>query len=309
MHPPAIAFTTPADAPRWRRWLVYSPLARIGIFVLVFLGLALPVKTLMLHAGWGSTSPSNIDGLTLLVVFAQTIPALLAYLFLVRVVERRRPAELAWRNLVSRSIAGMALGAGIFSTVIGVLWLAGSYHVDGSTSFLKLLALFVMVGPSAAIGEEIMFRGVLFRISEEGLGTWIALLISALAFGAVHLGNPNATLRSGLAIVIEAGLLLALAYHVTRSLWFCMGLHGAWNVMEGPVFGDSVSGLPPQGLLNSHLTGPSWLSGGSFGPENSLVAVICSLLVASIFLAIALKRGTIVPPFWARRDSSGYRRP
>ncbi|WP_426661311.1 CPBP family intramembrane glutamic endopeptidase [Rhodanobacter aciditrophus] len=304
MGPHAIAFTTPATAPRWKRWLVYSPLARIGIFILVLVGLALPTKTLMLHTGLGSTSTSNIDGLTLLVVFAQTIPALLAYLFLVRVIERRQPAELAWRKLVSRSLSGIALGAAIFGSVIGVLWLAGSYHVDSTTSPLKLLVLFVMVGPSAAIGEEIMFRGVLFRISEEGLGTWAALLISALAFGIVHLGNPNATLWSGLAIVIEAGLLLALAYHVTRSLWFCMGLHGAWNVMEGPVFGNSVSGLPPQGLLNSHLTGPDWLSGGSFGPENSLIAVACSLLVASTFLAIALKRRTIVPPLWARRGSN-----
>jgi len=298
-----VAFATPANVPRWKRWLAYSPLARIGIFILVFVGIALPVKTMMLHAGWGSTAAADIDGLTSLVVFAQTIPALLAYLFLVRVIERRRPTELAWSKLVSRSLAGIALGAAIFGTVIGVLWLAGSYHVDGTTSPMKLLVPFIMVGPSAAIGEEIMFRGVLFRISEEGLGTWAALLISALAFGAVHLGNPNATLWSSLAIVIEAGLLLALAYHVTRSLWFCMGLHGAWNVMEGPVFGNPVSGLPPRGLLNSHLTGPDWLSGGSFGPENSLIAVGCSLLVALAFLMIALKRETIAPPFWARRDT------
>lgn len=299
-----LAFETPAAAPAWKRWLVYSPLARICIFMMVFIGLALAVKTAMLHAGWGSTSTSDIHGLTLLVVLAQTLPALLAYLFLVRVIEHRRPAELAWRRLVSRSLMGMALGAAIFATVTGVLWLAGSYHVDGATPPMELLALFIMVGPSAAVGEEIMFRGVLFRISEEGLGTWAALLISALAFGAVHLGNANATLWSGLAIAIEAGLLLALAYHVTRSLWFCMGLHGAWNVTEGPVFGNAVSGLPRQGLLNSHLTGPDWLSGGGFGPENSVVAVACSLLVASAFLVIALRRGTIVPPFWGRRDSA-----
>lgn len=93
-----------------------------------------------------------------------------------------------------------------------------------------------MAGLGAGIGEEILFRGVLFRIVEEGLGTWAALLVSALFFGAVHLGNPGATLWSSATIAIEAGLLFGLLYHVTRSLYLCMGVHAAWNFMQGTVY-------------------------------------------------------------------------
>ena len=66
---------------------------------------------------------------------------------------------------------------------------------------------------------------MLFRIVEEGLGTWWALAISALLFGAIHIANPGATLWSSAAIAIEAGLLFGLLYHVTRSLPLCMGVH------------------------------------------------------------------------------------
>ena len=163
--------------------------------------------------------------------------------------------------------------------------------------------MILMVGLGAGISEEIVFRGVLYRIVEESLGTWLALLVSALLFGAIHLGNPNATLWSGTAIAIEAGVLFGLIYHVTRSLWFCMGLHAAWNVMEGPVFGTSVSGLPAHGWIRAEMTGPDWLSGGAFGPEASLVTPACCLALALIFLVIAVRRRSIVPPFWARRAS------
>jgi hypothetical protein len=163
------------------------------------------------------------------------------------------------------------------------------------------LAAILVLGLGAGIGEEIMFRGVLFRIVEEGLGTWAALLVSALAFGAIHLGNPNATLWSGLAIAIEAGILFGLIYHVTRSLWICMGLHAAWNVMQGPFYGIAVSGLKQHGWLQSSLTGPDWLTGGSFGAEASVVALGCCTALSIVFLVIALRRGSIVPPSWRRR--------
>jgi len=294
-----LAFSTPSDAPGWKRWLVYSPLARIIIFVLVFMGLSWGAGRLLGYSG-GQRALMGLNQRAILVLVAEMLPALLSYLFLVGVIERRRPAELSLRGLLPGVSAGLGLGALLFIVVMGVLWLAGSYHVDGTGFPPHWLALVLMVGPGAGIAEEIMFRGVLFRIVEEGLGTWAGLLVSALAFGAVHLGNPHATVWSGLAIAIEAGVLFALIYHVTRSLWLCMGLHAAWNVMEGPVFGASVSGLPPMGWVHAHLDGPTWLSGGTFGPENSLVTVLACVLLASGFLVVALRRGSLVPPFWRR---------
>lgn len=298
-----LAYTTPPGTTGWLRWMIFSPGARFILFVLLYIASSFTVGIGLRLLGWMGKDVHvgpDIGGLAQLLIRA--VPALIAYLLLVRVVERRRPSELAWRTLVPHALAGLAMGIMLLGVVIGVLWLAGSYHVLGTGGDVHWLAAIFTVGLGAGINEEILFRGVLFRIVEEGLGTWIALLVSALAFGAIHLGNPNATAWSGLAIAIEAGILFGLVYHVTRSLWVCMGLHAAWNVMEGPVFGTSVSGLEPHGWLKSSLTGPDWLSGGAFGPEASVVTPVCCLLLALVFLVIALRRGSIVPPFWLRRN-------
>ncbi len=147
------------------------------------------------------------------------------------------------------------------------------------------LPALLVVGLGAGIGEEIMFRGVLFRIVEEGAGTWAALVVSALFFGAVHIGNPGATVWSSAAIAIEAGLLFGLIYHLTRSLPLCMGLHASWNFMQGTVYGIPVSGTTADGWLVSQRSGPDWLSGGFFGAEASVVALaLCTLVSVALWL-------------------------
>ena len=192
---------------------------------------------------------------------------LIAYLLLVKLVERRPASELALRRLAPDGMLGLLAGAALFSAVVGVLWLLGSYHVLGTHPGAPWFIAALTVGLGAGIGEEIMFRGVLYRIVEEGLGSWIALLVSALFFGAIHLNNPGATLWAGLAIAIEAGILFGLLYLVTRSLWVCMGLHAAWNFMQGTVYGIPVSGTTADGWLVSTRSGPAWLGGGVFGAE------------------------------------------
>jgi hypothetical protein len=152
----------------------------------------------------------------------------------------------------------------------------------------------------SGVFEEILFRGVLFRIMEEGLGTWLALLISALIFGLLHLMNPNATLIAGVAIALEAGVLLAAAYASTRRLWLPIGLHFAWNFTQGGVFGVAVSGVNFKGLLQSTLTGPELFSGGEFGAEASIVAIVVGIAAGIYFLWRARAKGNFVKPFWQR---------
>jgi membrane protease YdiL (CAAX protease family) len=175
--------------------------------------------------------------------------------------------------------------------------------VTGTQADVPWLGALLVVGLGAGIGEEIIFRGALFRIVEEGLGTWWALAISALLFGAIHIGNPGATLWSSAAIAIEAGLLFGLLYHVTRSLPLCMGVHAAWNFAQGAIYGIPVSGSTAKGWLVSRRSGPDWLSGGVFGAEASVVALALCTLCSLGLIAFALRRGSIVPPFWRRRGS------
>ncbi|HEV2538464.1 MAG TPA: type II CAAX endopeptidase family protein [Frateuria sp.] len=291
-----LAFVTPADAPAWQRWAVFSPLARIVFFVVVFAILSVAV-------GFGaravSVAKAAMDGPLWQLAFRAVLP-LIAYLVLVKSIEHRRLRELDLRRLLPDGALGLVAGVALFSAVVGVLWLLGSYHVVGGNAHPHWIVAALTVGLGAGVGEEIMFRGVLYRITEEGLGTWLALLISALFFGAVHLGNPGATLWAGAAIAIEAGILFGLLYLVTRSLWVCMGLHAAWNFMQGTVYGIPVSGTHADGWLVSTRNGPDWLSGGVFGAEASVVALTLCLLASAALLAVALRRGLIVPPRWRR---------
>jgi membrane protease YdiL (CAAX protease family) len=294
MHDQAIAFTTPPAAPRWKRWLLFSPLARIVIFVLLFMALSFALGALLRPLGWlGKDAPATLHALAQFLMRA--VPALLAYLLLVRFVERRAVTELAPRRLLPDGALGTLAGLLLFSAVVGALYLLGSYHVTGTNPDAPWVPALLMVGLGAGIGEEIICRGVLFRIVEEGLGSWWALVISALFFGAAHIANPGATLWSSAAIAIEAGLLLGMIYHVTRSLSLCMGLHAAWNFAQGTIYGIPVSGTPANGWLVSTRSGPDWLSGGVFGAEASVIALSVSLLCSLALLAVALRRGSIVP--------------
>ena len=289
-----LAFITPINAPRWKRWLVFSPVARIVTFALLFLTLSVALGALAHGLGWSLKEMAPAQRMWSELAWRAALP-LIAYLLLVKLVERRTVSELAPRKLIPGGLAGVVAGGLLFSIIVGVLWLLGSYRVIGTNPDAAWLPALLVVGLGAGIGEEIMFRGVLFRIVEEGLGTWWALLISALFFGLVHLGNPGATLWSSFAIAIEAGLLFGMLYHLTRSLPICMGLHAAWNFAQGTIYGIPVSGSKADGWLVSTRIGPDWLTGGVFGAEASVVALGVCLLCTLALVALALRRRSLVP--------------
>ena len=203
-----------------------------------------------------------------------TALVVLVYLASVRWVERRAPDEFKADRALPEWIAGLILGFVLFSAVMGILWALGVYH-SGGRGTTRGLAAGLMLALSSGIMEEILFRGLLFRVSAKILGTWGALLLTAALFGAVHVFNPGATVSSSLAIALEAGILLGAAYAATARLWLPMGLHIAWNFTEGPLFGMTVSGgSMGAGLLRGALSGPRILTGGQFGPEASIIAVL-----------------------------------
>ncbi|MET7336701.1 CPBP family intramembrane glutamic endopeptidase [Nonomuraea sp. NPDC005650] len=150
---------------------------------------------------------------------------------------------------------------------------------------------------SVAVAEELLFRGVLFRIVEERTGTVIALVVSAVLFGATHLVNVNATLWGALSLALTGGTMTAAAYVATRSLWLPISLHFAWNFTHAGIFGVVLSGsnLPPHGLLNATLSGPAPLTGGTFGPEASLLALLVCLGPTVVWLRRAARTGQLRP--------------
>lgn len=158
-----------------------------------------------------------------------------------------------------------------------------------------------MLAVLAGILEELLFRGLLFRLSSKILGTWGALLVTSALFGAAHAANPGATVSSSLAIALEAGILLGAAYAATGRLWLPIGLHLGWNFTEGSLFGMTLSGnAMGSGLIRGSLDGPQILTGGEFGPEASIVAVILCLCLAAYFIRRIIKFNRVEPPVWRR---------
>jgi len=226
---------------------------------------------------------------------------LLVYAGFVRWVEGRPVAELA-RAPAGRELGtGMLIGAGLYTLCVLILMLLGIYRIDGLNPLSYVLPAVAMALSSGFL-EELLFRGALFRIVEEWLGSWVSLVVSSLVFGLMHLINPAATLEGALFISVEAGLLLAAAYMVTRRLWLGIGLHVAWNYTQSAVFSGIVSGNDSApGLLRNTIEGPHWLTGGSFGLESSLVAFLLCTTTGVILLLRAVRRGNVVPAPWGRR--------
>ena len=288
---------TPQPRPRgkslvWR--IIHFPPMTLVVALGVMAGAS--VVATGLAAAVGARSDGNwaiVGGSLVAAIFV------IAYIGFTRLIEHRPAREFALKGAVAELVAGLVAGAVLFATVAGVIALAGGYKVIGTQ---PASVLYPIIGISIVSGvtEEIMLRGLFFRILENWLGSWIALILSAALFGALHLGNPNASLVAGAAIAIEAGVMLAAVYMVTRRLWAAIGLHAEWNFTQGGVFGIPVSGIEIDGLLVPRIAGPEWLTGGDFGAEASLPAVIICTLFGVAMLVVAARRGEFVKPFWAR---------
>lgn len=284
---------TPSKSLLWR--IIHFPLIRI-LIALLFLGIGLVILQII------ATQFNNVWALRAFSIVA-IVAVYWIYRGYVQVIERRPVSELAFSGALVELGGGLLVGALLFTIAIALLWLLGYYQVTGLNSSA---ALITNLGLSLQSGflEEVIFRGILFRILEEWLGTWLAMVISALFFGLAHIANPNATIISAAAIALEAGLMLAAAYLLTRRLWFAIGLHIAWNYTQGNIFGVAVSGNQVPGFLQSQLVGPPLLSGGSFGAEASVITVVVCLVAFAIFFMRADQRGQIKPPPWTRPTAS-----
>jgi membrane protease YdiL (CAAX protease family) len=211
-----------------------------------------------------------------------------------RLVERRRPRELSFGGAFVEWLVGLAGGIALLATTVGLLVAFGLYRVGTGGTPMALVTGLAFFAPHALL-EEILLRSLVFKITEEAIGSRAALAIQAALFGAMHLGNPSATLFAAIAIMLEAGLLLAVAYMVTRRIWLAWGLHLGWNYAQGSLFGIRVSGTPVgSSFLVSSPMGPESISGGAFGVEASPIAIAVCLAATVVLWRIAVRRSEIV---------------
>lgn len=279
-----------AARPLWRRALRF-PLTR-----LILLGG--PLFLLMAVSSGFVEGPAASPWRALAMAAAMVALGLAAYAAFVRLVEARAVSELSLAGMGRELGLGALAGAGLHTACILILMALGIYRIEGLNPWSFLLPALALALTSGVL-EELVFRGALFRITEEWLGSWIALVVSALVFGLLHLINPAATLTGALFIAVEAGLLLAAAYMLTRRLWLSIGFHIAWNYTQSAVFSGAVSGnAPAPGLIRASIEGPVALTGGRFGVEASVVAFLLCTATGLVLLAMAARRGRIIPPPW-----------
>jgi membrane protease YdiL (CAAX protease family) len=218
--------------------------------------------------------------------------ALFAYAKLVSWLEERRTAEISRATLRPQLVRGTLIGTGLFCLTLALMFLSNAYRLHGG-SFGDMVGTFGMMLGVATI-EELLFRGVLFRIVEERWGSLVALIVSAVVFGGLHLLNPDASVWGAVAVAVEGGLLAGAAYAATRSLWLPIGIHLGWNFAESGIFGATVSGSDTTvgGLFTGTPHGLAIFSGGTFGPEASVWAVLTAGIAAYLLIRKARKQGT-----------------
>jgi uncharacterized protein len=244
--------------------------------------------------------------------------ALLVALFLRRNLDRRSFASLGfalrppWLRLLA---LGVLFGAGMQAVAYGILRVFGFATLVSHGTLvgdMRLLAPAALFFLGAAFVEEMSFRGYLLQNLWEEWGKWPAIVITSITFALIHAGNPHAREQTLLTL---GGLLLfalwaCMSLVWTKSLWLALGAHMAWNMAEGPVFGLPVSGvlMPIAPVLSNTVSGPTWLTGGAFGPEagvSSLVALLIGLgVLRLLFIKGAFARVPEVREAYARTSGS-----
>jgi hypothetical protein len=213
--------------------------------------------------------------------------ALLAGWGMLMLADRRRPGALGFAlepAAVRDSVAGLGIGGAMLGAAVALLAVASMarWVADDGTmpEYVAALATSLVFFAVAAAAEEVMFRGYAFQALVQGIGVWPAVLISSVLFAALHGGNPNVTWVA-LANIFLAGVMLAVAYLRTRSLWFATAVHLGWNWTMASLLDFPVSGLVrDMPLYTARETGPDWVTGGAFGPEAGIAASLTIVLGA-----------------------------
>ena len=179
-------------------------------------------------------------------------------------------------------LKGIGWAIGILSIAFLCVWSAGSITILETQQLgiplLGYLSFFLLV----AIVEEIVFRGYLLQMVTEHLNYIVGIVVSAIGFALVHLGNDHFTWIAFCNLTI-GGVLMSLLYLKYHSLYVPIGFHWLWNYFQGNVLGFGVSGNDVLGILRIEVGEPEWLSGGYFGLEGSVVTCVL-LLLSSVYL-------------------------
>ena len=271
--------------------ILNSSLARIILGLIICLASVIIGQQIFLKIP--GVSSLNTDSRNLIKGIFVSILAISSYWVFYSKYENRIINELSTKGLWRKLLAGILIGSGLQTLTILVIYLYGGFKVI-SVNPVSILIIPFTVAFTVAIIEEILLRGILFRITEEKWGSIIALIISGLIFGGLHLINPHVTLVSILCITV-VGVLLGAAYMYYRNLWVPIAIHFAWNFTQNGIFGAITSGNKnTSSLLSTQINGPEILTGGEFGPEGSIQALLVCSVATIVIIGSLYKQNKIV---------------
>lgn len=285
---------------------------RLVIFIVVFTATSRLITALTFglvgRASHGSLRWWVLRGV--IVVAAAT----LSVWFVRRWVDRRSLGSLGLRldaHACWDVIAGLAISGAMVATVVGLCAALGMIELGpiawtgGFSSALVGLSLwFFGIGIAVGWSEELGLRGYVLQNLRDGIGLVWAVVLSCIFYGAIHMANPNSTLLSGV-LIAALGYLRVLGWLRTGQLWLSMGMHAGWDFLQGPVLGLSVSGMHTESLVHPTLSGPSWVTGGVFGPEAG-IAMLPALGVGLLLMHLWTRRRRDTP--WVRSAEAGRAR-
>ena len=277
--------------------ILLFPLTRIIIGIAIFIAIPTLVNDWILKPVLGriilNESTAQIIRWTLSIFLL-----IFLYLFVFKIYEKRRITEFALRYAGKENLIGFITGGLLVGCIMLVFLVTGNISfaiVNPVSVIFKPLILIILL----ALMEEIIFRGILYRITEQSLGTWLALFISALLFGIGHITNSHADFLGILSVAL-AGIFLGVLYTIRSRLWYPLAVHVGWNFFQY-FFGLPISGKDDfVYFLDASRKGPTWYVGDGFGIENSVLTIVL-ILGFSIYLFLkARQQDRIIKPFWKR---------
>lgn len=260
----------------WRLLIYVILVAAVTVVFAVLVRILVALHAFRIPSGPVVLRPAPQIATEALQFLAVLVPALI-----MGRLERRSLGDygLALRHHALRQfLIGLVWGLALISAVIGVIALLHGYDMGQlslSTAGIAeygfaWLVGFVLVG----FFEEFSFRGYTQFTAATGIGFWPAAVILSAAFGGIHLRNPGEGLVGALQVFLVA-MFFCLTLRRTGSLWFAIGAHATFDWGETFLYSVPNSGLVAVGHLSTaSLHGARWLTGGTVGPEGSVICFV-----------------------------------
>ena len=298
MHIESTQLTTKAQPTTAFGRIAQFPLIRILLVVLFLAPFLVLHNTVIANLLAGAHEPTR-SLLTYGDSVLSVVVLLALYALYTKWVEKRKAVEISTEQATSEFGIGWLLSFAIVAGTVLLMWILGYYSVEDRGAGKVLVDAFFLFGVGAFL-QVLIFRLILFRLVEEFVGTWIALVLVAAIFAVAHLTNDNGTLWGTVALA-TTDVLFAAPFILTRRLWMPWGLHWCWNFTQDGVFGMPNSGVTElPSWITPMVDGPTWITGGSFGIEASLLVVVASFAIGVLLLKMAVARGQILSPSWRR---------